>query len=147
MCFEPCIIVLRDRFKIKFLIPIVYFIFPPTKLGLHTLITLKYFLISLSYVKFQNISVNILVHLLESLSFRFRCSSFLLSKFASHLKLIQSVVRVRILRICVTSLSLRVLLSGFWVSQSQVPSPNVPVPGSYALGPQLSGSIFQGHLS
>ena len=55
--------------------------------------------------------------------------SFLLSKFASQLKLIQSVVRVGILVICVTSQVFRVLLSGFWVSGSQFPSPTDPFPG------------------
>ena len=55
--------------------------------------------------------------------------SFLLSKFASQLKLIQSVVQVGILVICVTSQVFRVLLSGFWVSGSQFPSPTDPFPG------------------
>ena len=53
-------------------------------------------------------------------SFWLRCPSFLLSKFASQLKLIQSVVRVRILGICITISVLRVLFSGFWVSMSQI---------------------------
>ena len=64
------------------------------------------FLISLYYVKCQNILVNVLVHLLEPLIFRLRYPSFLLSKFASQLKL-QSMVRVGILGICVTSSILR----------------------------------------
>ena len=51
----------------KTLIPVVYFIFRQNKHGLP--ITFKYFLISLCYVKFQNILVNVLVHLLEHLSF------------------------------------------------------------------------------
>ena len=55
--------------------------------------------------------------------------SFLLLKFASQLKLIQSVVRVGILVICVTSQVFRILLSGFWVSGSQFPSPTDPFPG------------------
>ena len=38
----------------------------------------------------------------RDLSFRLRCPSFLLSKFASQLKLIQPVVRVGMLGICVT---------------------------------------------
>ena len=64
-------------------------------------------------------------------SFWLRCPSFLLSKFASQLKLIQSVVRIRILRICVTSSILRVLLSEFWVSDSQFPSLSDLFPGSW----------------
>ena len=77
-------------------------------------------------------------------SFRLRCPSFLLSKFASQLKLIQSVVWVGILRICVTSSILRVLLSEFWVSGSQVPSPRDPVPGSWVSGSHVSGSQSSG---
>ena len=94
------------------------------------------------YVRCQNIMVNVLVHLLEHLSFGLRCPSFLLSKFASQLKLIQSVVRVGILGICVTSSILTVLLSGFWVSGSQVPSFRDPVPGSWVSGSQISRSHF-----
>ena len=86
--------------------------------------------------------VNVLVHLLEHLSFGLRCPSFLLSKFASQLKLIQSVMRVGILGICVTSSILTVLLSGFWVSGSQVPSFRDPVPGSWVSGSQISRSHF-----
>ena len=56
-------------------------------------------------------------------SFWLRCPSFILSKFASQLKLIQSVVRVKILGICVTSLIMRVLLSGFWVAISKSQGP------------------------
>ena len=88
----------------------------------------------------------------RDLSFRLRCPSFLLSKFASQLKLIQSVVRVGILGICVTSSVLRVLLSGSWVSGSQVPSPKDPVLGSWVSGscvsvsrsPSVPGSGSQG---
>ena len=94
------------------------------------------------------ILVNDLVHLLEHLSFRLRCSSFLLSKFATQLKLIQSVVRVGILGVCVTSSIFRVLLSGFWVSKSQVSSFRHPVPGSLVSGshapvPESSVSGFR----
>ena len=71
---------------------------------------------------------------------RLRCPSFLLSKFASQLKLNQSVVRVGILGICVTSSVLRVLLSGFWVSGSQVPSQREPVPGSWVSGSRVPKS-------
>ena len=90
-------------------------------------------------------------------SFWLRCPSFILSKFASQLKLIQSVVRVKILGICVTSLIMRVLLSGFWVSESQFPgprdlfpdswvsgSPSPRVPGSRVLGLRDSGSWVSG---
>ena len=94
------------------------------------------------YVKCQNILVNVLVYLLEHLSFWLRCPSFLLSKFASQLKLNQSVVRVEILGIYVTSSVFRVLLSGFWVSGWQFPSPSDPFPGSC-----VSGSLFQGPIS
>ena len=69
-------------------------------------------------------------------SFWLRCPSFLLSKFASQLKLIQSVVWVRILGICVTSSILRVLLSGFWLSKSQFPSPRDLFPGFWVSGSQ-----------
>ena len=98
--------------------------------------------------------VNVLIQLLEHLSFRLRCPSFLLSKFASQLKLIQSMVRVGIRGICVTSSILRVLHSGFWVEGSQVPSPSDPVlrswvsrshvPGSQFQGPGCQGPVFQG---
>ena len=100
----------------------------------HFPITFKYFLISLCYVKCQNILVNVLVHLLKHLSFWLICPSFLLSKFAWQLKLIQSVVWFEILGICVTSSVLRVQLSGFWVSGSQLPSPRDPFPGYWMLG-------------
>ena len=69
-------------------------------------------------------------------SFWLRCPSFLLSKFASQLKLIQSVVWVKILGICVTSSIIRVLLSGFWVSKSQFLSPRDLFSGSWVLGSQ-----------
>ena len=71
----------------------------------------------------------------RDLSFGLRYPSFLLSKFVSQLKLIQSVVRIGILGICVTSSILRVLLSGFWTSGSQIPSPRDPVLGSWVSGP------------
>ena len=96
------------------------------------------------YVKCQNILVNVLVHILEHLSFRLRYTSFLLSKFAIQLKLIQSVVRVGILGVCGTSSILRILLSGFWVSGSQVPSSRDPDPGSWVSGFHVPGSQFQG---
>ena len=57
-------------------------------------------------------------------------------------KLVQSVVWVRVLRICARSSILSVLCSGFWVSGSQVPSPRDPVPWSW-----VSGSQFQGPKS
>ena len=81
------------------------------------------------------------------LSFWLRCPRFLLSKFASQLKLLQSVVRIRILGICVISSILRVLLSGFWVSESQFPSPRDLFPGSWVSGsqcPRVSGSRVLG---
>ena len=80
-------------------------------------------------------------------SFWLRCPSFILSKFASQLKLIQSVVRVKILGICVTSLIMRVLLSGFWVSESQFPSPRDLFPDSWVSGsqsPRVPGSRVHG---
>ena len=92
------------------------------------------------YVKCQNI----LVHLLEHLSYGLKCLSSLLSKFASQLKLIQSVVRVGILG-SVTSSVLQVLLSGLWVSGSQVPSPKFQGPSSRV--PESQGSEFQGRGS
>ena len=76
-------------------------------------------------------------------SFWLRCPSFILSKFASQLKLIESVVRVKILGICVTSLIMRVLLSGFWVSESQFPGPRDLFPDSWVSGspsPRVPGS-------
>ena len=76
----------------------------------------------------------------RDLSFRLRCPIFLLSKFVSQLKLIQSVVRVGILGICVTRSVLRVLFLGFWVSELQVPSPRNPVLG----GPSCQGLVSQG---
>ena len=106
----------------------------------HSLINFKYFLISMCHIKCQNILVNFLIHLLEHLSFWLRYPNFLLSKFASQLKLIQSVVRVEILGIFVTSSILRVLLSGFWVSESQFPSPTDPVPESCVWGSRVPGS-------
>ena len=80
-------------------------------------------------------------------SFWLRCPRFLLSKFASQLKLIQSVVRIRLLGTCVISSILRVLLSGFWVSESQFPSPRDLFPGSWVSGsqcPRVSGSRVLG---
>ena len=92
------------------------------------------------YVKCQNILVNILVHLLQRLNFWLRYPSYLLSKFATQLKLIQSVVWVEIHGICFASSTFRVLLSGFWVSGLQYPSPRdpfpVPVPGFPVPGSQ-----------
>ena len=67
-------------------------------------------------------------------SFWLRCPSFLLLKFFSQLKLIQSVVRVRILGTCIKSSILRVLLSGYWVSESLFPSPRDLFPGSWVSG-------------
>ena len=69
----------------KILIPVVYFIFPQNRLGIHTfpsLLVIFWFLCVMS-----NSLVNALVHLLEDLSFWLRCPSFLLSKVASQLKL------------------------------------------------------------
>ena len=85
-----------------------------------------------------------MVHLLEHLSFGIRCLSFLLSKFASQFKLIQSVVRVGILWICVTSSILRVLISGFWVSGSQVQRFRDPVLASWVSRFRISGSQSPG---
>ena len=99
------------------------------------------------YDKCQNILGNVLAHLFEHLSFRLRCSSFLLSKFASQLKLIQSVVQTWIRGICVTSSFLSVLLSGFLVSGLQVPSPRHPVPGSFVSGCHVLGSRVSGSQS
>ena len=127
----------------KILITVVYFIFLQNKLHTtHFSISFKYFWISLCYVKCQNILVHVLVYLLKHLSFWIRCSNFLLSKFASQLKLIPSVVRVGVLGICVTISILRVLLSGFWVSGSQFPSPRDPFPGSWVSGLRVSGPEF-----
>ena len=80
-------------------------------------------------------------------SFWLRCPSFLLSKLASQLNLIQSVVRVRILGIWVKSSILRLLLSRFWVSGSQFPRPRDLFPGSWVSGsqsPRVSGSRVPG---
>ena len=85
--------------------------------------------------------VNVLVYLLEHLSFGLRCPSFLLSKFASQLRLIQSAVWVWILGICVTSSILWLLFLGFWVSGWQVPSFREPIPGSWVSGCHVPGSI------
>ena len=99
------------------------------------------------YVKCQNILVNVLVHLLQHLSSWLRWSSFLLSKFASQLKLIQSVVHVGILGIWVTISILRVLLSGFWVSGLQFPSSRDLFLGSCVSGSHFTESQFQGPVS
>ena len=106
--------------------------------------TFKYFLISLCYVKCQGILANVLVHLLEHLRFWLRCLSFLLLKFASQLKLIQSVLRVGILGICFPSSILRVLLSGFWVSGLQFPSSRDPFPGSWVSRSRVWSSLVSG---
>ena len=76
--------------------------------------------------------------------FWLRCPSFLLSKFASQLKLIQSVVRVGILGICVTISMLRVLFSGFWVSELQFPSPRDSFPESWESGSHVPESRVSG---
>ena len=52
----------------------------------HFPITFKYFLISFCYVNCQNILVNVLVHLLEHLSFWHKCLSFLFSKLCFIIK-------------------------------------------------------------
>ena len=130
----------------KILIPVVYFIFHKINL-VYTLshnfqIFYNFFVLcqmSKNFGKWFGPST-------RDLSFRLRCSSFLLSNFASQLNLIQSVVRVGILGICVASSILRVLLSGFWTSGSQIPSPRDPVPGSWVsgsciLGPQSPRSL------
>ena len=80
-------------------------------------------------------------------SFWIRCPSFLLSKFTSKLKLIQSVVQVRILGICVKSSILRALLSGFWISELQFQCPRDLFPGSWvsaSQSPNVSGSRVSG---
>ena len=80
-------------------------------------------------------------------SFWIRCPSFLLSKFTSKLKLIQSVVQVRILGICVKSSILRALLSGFWISELQFQCPRELFPGSWvspSQSPNVSGSRVSG---
>ena len=107
-------------------------------------ITFKYFLIFLCCAECQNMLVNVLLHLLEHLSFWLRCASFLLSKFASQLKLIHSEVRVGLLGICVTSSVLTVLLSGFWVSGLQFQSLRDPFPGSWVSESHLPEFQFQG---
>ena len=83
----------------------------------------------------------------QDLSFLLRCPSFLLLKFASQLKLIQSMVQVGIVGTCVTSSILRVLLSGLWVKRPKSKGPSsrvlgvrVPVPRSWVLGSQGPGS-------
>ena len=65
-------------------------------------------------------------------------------------RLIQSVVRVGISGVCVTSSILRVLLSGFWVSGSQGPSSRVlgvRVPESQVARSQGPGSQGPGSRS
>ena len=76
-----------------------------------------------------------------------RCPSCLLSKCTSQLKLIQSVVRVGILGICVTSSMLMVLHSGFWISESQFQSPRDAFAGFWVSGPHVSEFQFQGPAS
>ena len=70
-----------------------------------------------------------------------------ITKFASQLKLIQSVVPVGILGICVTSSILSVLLSEFWVSGSEFPSPRDPFPGFWVSESQFHGPGCQGVVS
>ena len=74
--------------------------------------------------------------------FWLRCPSFLLSKFATQLKLIQSVVWVGILGICITSSTFRDLLSGFWVSGTHFQGPGCQGPGSQS--PRVSGRRVSG---
>ena len=57
------------------------------------------------------------------------------------------MVRVGILGIWVTSSILRVLLSGFWVSGLQFPSPRDLFPGSWVSGSHFTESQFQGPVS
>ena len=81
-------------------------------------------------------------------SFWLSCPSFLLSKFTSQLKLIQSVVLAGILGICVTSWILRILCLRVTIPKSQgpisrglgvrVPCPTVP--RSQASGSRVSES-------
>ena len=99
------------------------------------------------YVKCQNILVNVLVYLLEHLSFWHRCHSFLLSKFASQLKLIQSVVRVGILQ-CSGSYSQDSGSQGrnsqVLATHSRVQGVRVPVPWSWVSGSRVPESQVSG---
>ena len=83
----------------------------------------------------------------RDLSSRPRCPSFSLSKFASQLKSIQSLVQVGILGICVTSSIFRVLLSEFWTSGLKIQSPRDLVPGSWVSGSQFQSPGCQGLVS
>ena len=58
-----------------------------------------------------------------------------------------SVVQVEIPGTCATSSILRVLLSGFWVSGLQIPSPRDSVPGSCMSKSQFQGPGCQGLVS
>ena len=90
-------------------------------------------------------------------SFWLSYPSFLLSKFTSQLKLIQSVVLAGILGICVTSWILRILCLRVTIPKSQgpisrvlgvrVPCPRVPVSGAWVSGsrvPRSHSPRFQG---
>ena len=88
------------------------------------------------YVKCQIILVNVLVHLFEHVNYGLRCLIFSLLKFASQLKLIQSLLQVGILGICITSLILRVLLWEFGV-------PGLQSTGHQSPGSRISGPDFR----
>ena len=90
-----------------------------------------------------------MVHLLEHLRFWLRCPSFLLSKSASRLKLIQSVVQVGILGMChkfnfqglaPRILGLRVASPKFQEPISRVLGVRVPCLIVLVLGSLVSGS-------
>ena len=90
-----------------------------------------------------------MVHLLEPLSFRPRCSSFLLSKFVLHLKLIQSVVRVSCYSQDTTNLCHKFSLQdpGLRILDSSVPGVRVScpsVPGLRVLSPRVQVPECQG---
>ena len=83
--------------------------------------------------------VNVFVHLLEHLSFSLRCPNFLLSKFATQLKLIQSVVW---LGIQVTAS--QVQLSGSCSQYSGSQGCNFQVAGTHFQGPGCQNPVSQG---
>ena len=85
--------------------------------------------------------VNILVYLLKHPSFRLRCPSFLLSKCTSQLKLISSVMQVRMLEESVSQVQFSEYCSQDTGSQDrkfQVPGTRFQDPGCH--GPMSQGS-------
>ena len=99
------------------------------------------FLISFCYLKCQNIQVNILVYLLESLQFSTQMFQLFIIKLCSKFK-VNTMVRGRIQGICVTN-----LFSGSYCQDSGSHVRKSQVPGCQFQGLGCQGPMSQGQNS